>query len=59
MGGVELRLGRLFNRESGRSFIAAIDHGVTIGVPAGAEDALGSVAKIIALEPDAVLLGPG
>lgn len=59
MGGVNLRLGRLFNRASGRSFIAAIDHGVTIGVPAGAEDALGTLAKIIALEPDAVLLGPG
>jgi DhnA family fructose-bisphosphate aldolase class Ia len=59
LSGVDLRLGRLFNKASGRSFIAAIDHGVTIGVPAGAEDALGTVAKVIALEPDAVLLGPG
>lgn len=59
MSGVDLRLGRLFNKASGRSFIAAIDHGVTIGVPQGAEDALGTVARIIDLEPDAVLLGPG
>ncbi len=57
--GYQLRLGRLFNAESGRSFVTAIDHGVTLGVPAGAEDAVGTVEWIIAGEPDAVLLGPG
>ena len=40
VGGADLRMGRLFSRTSGRSFIAAIDHGVTIGVPPGAEDAV-------------------
>jgi DhnA family fructose-bisphosphate aldolase class Ia len=49
----------LFNRESGRSFIAAIDHGVTLGVPAGAERAIEAIARVIACQPDAVLLGPG
>jgi DhnA family fructose-bisphosphate aldolase class Ia len=49
----------LFDRRSGRSFIAAIDHGVTIGVPSGAEDAVGTVERVIACEPDAVLIGPG
>ena len=54
-----MRLGRLFDRESGRSFVAAIDHGVTIGVPTGAEDALAAVERVVACEPDAVLIAPG
>jgi DhnA family fructose-bisphosphate aldolase class Ia len=57
--GYRLRLGRLFDAESGRSFITAIDHGVTLGVPPGAEDAVGTVERIIAGGPDGVLLGPG
>jgi len=59
LSGATLRLGRLFNRESGRSFIVAFDHGVTIGVPTGGEDAIGTVEKIVGLSPDAVLVGPG
>ncbi len=60
MSGAQLRLGRLFDRASGRSFIAAFDHGVTIGAPAGGEDALGVVGRIVdECRPDAVLLGPG
>lgn len=59
MSGYQLRLGRLFNGESGRSFITAFDHGVTLGVPDGGADALGTVQKIIDGGPDAVLLGPG
>lgn len=59
MIGTELRLGRLFDGDSGRTFIAAIDHGVTLGVPPGAEDGVGTVAKVISCQPDAVLIGPG
>jgi DhnA family fructose-bisphosphate aldolase class Ia len=59
VSGTSLRLGRLFDRQSGRSFITAIDHGVTLGVPTGAERALAGVERVIACEPDAVLLGPG
>ncbi|MBA3413864.1 MAG: fructose-bisphosphate aldolase [Chloroflexia bacterium] len=59
MGGADLRMGRLFSRTSGRSFIAAIDHGVTIGVPPGAEDAVATVERVVACEPDAVLIAPG
>lgn len=57
--GYQLRLGRLFHPRSGRSFITAIDHGLTLGVPPGAEDAIGTVERIIAGGPDAVLIGPG
>jgi len=59
LSGARLRLGRLFNRESGRSFVAAIDHGVSIGVPSGAERAVEAVARVIDCEPDAVLIAPG
>ena len=59
MSGYELRLGRLFDGTTGRSFITAIDHAVTLGVPEGGEDALGTLAKVIAGGPDAVLLSPG
>lgn len=59
MSGAQIRLGRLFDRESGRSFVAAIDHGVTIGVPSGAERAVEAVERVVACEPDAVLIAPG
>ena len=32
LGGAGLRLGRLFNRESGRSFVTAFDHGTNLRV---------------------------
>jgi DhnA family fructose-bisphosphate aldolase class Ia len=54
-----LRLGRLFNGSTGRSFITAYDHAITLGVPEGGEDARGTLGKIIAGGPDAVLVSPG
>jgi DhnA family fructose-bisphosphate aldolase class Ia len=60
LSGAELKLGRLFDRGSGRSFITAFDHGVTIGAPSGGEDAVGVVRTIVEeCQPDAVLLGQG
>lgn len=59
MGGAELRMGRLFNRESGRSFITAFDHGLNLKVPPEAGRALEIVEKIVTGEPDGVLLSPG
>jgi DhnA family fructose-bisphosphate aldolase class Ia len=59
LSGAELRLGRLFNRETGRSFVAAIDHGVTLGVPQGAEQIIETVDRVIQGEPDAILISPG
>ena len=59
LGGAQIRLGRLFDRRSGRSFVAAIDHGVTLGVPPGAERAVETVETVVACQPDAVLIGPG
>ena len=59
LGGAELRLGRLFNRESGRSFITAFDHGTNLRVPPEAGRPLEVVELIIAGEPDGVLISPG
>lgn len=59
MSGAEVRLGQLFDRESGRSFIAAFDHGVTLGPKPGSEDALGVLQKIIDGGPDGILVSPG
>ena len=54
-----MRMGRLFNRESGRSFITAFDHGTNLRVPPEAGRPLEIVEKIVAGEPDGVLISPG
>lgn len=55
----QYRLGRLFSPRSGRSFITAVDHGVTLGVPEGFENCESTLSQVIAGQPDAVLVGPG
>jgi fructose-bisphosphate aldolase, class I len=59
VSGAEVRLGQLFDRESGRSFIAAFDHGVTLGPKPGSEDALAVLKQIIDGGPDGILVSPG
>ena len=48
MNGAQIRLGQLFDRESGRSFIAAFDHGLTLGPKPGSENVLDGLQRIIA-----------
>ncbi|MEJ7819815.1 MAG: hypothetical protein WKF44_05875 [Rubrobacteraceae bacterium] len=59
MNAAELRLGCLFDRQSGRSFITAFDHGTTLRVPPESGKPLEVVKKIIAGSPDGVLISPG
>lgn len=59
MSGASLRLSRLFNQESGRSFVTAFDHGITVGPKPGSEDALGVLERIIGAGPDGILISPG
>ena len=59
MSGAATRLGQLFDRESGRSFIAAFDHGLTLGPKPGSERALDILAQIVAGNPDGILISPG
>jgi fructose-bisphosphate aldolase, class I len=58
VNGAEIRLGQLFDRESGRSFIAAFDHGLTLGPKPGSESVLGGLQRIIAGSPDGILISP-
>jgi fructose-bisphosphate aldolase, class I len=59
MNGVELRAKRLFNADTGRSYIVAIEHGPSMGAKPGAEDAIVAVEPSMASEPDGVLIAPG
>ncbi len=59
MDGAGVRMGRLFDRDSGRSFITAFDHGTTLRVPPEVGKPLDLLEKIVAGEPDGVLVGPG
>ncbi|MBA2692940.1 MAG: fructose-bisphosphate aldolase [Rubrobacter sp.] len=59
MSGTNLRLGRLFDRESGRSFITAFDHGGSLRVPPESGGAVEVVERIVAGDPDGVLITPG
>ena len=59
MGGVELRAARLFNKDSGRAFITAFDHGSTVGPRPGSENAVEVIERIISGNPDGILMAPG
>ncbi len=59
--GVEYRLNRLFNAQSGRCLNIAVDHGL-FGEPsflAGIEDMPRAIASLIDARPDAIQLTPG
>ena len=58
MSGVQVRLGQLFNPESGRSFITAFDHGTSLPMP-GSGKPMELLKKIIDGGPEGVLVGPG
>jgi fructose-bisphosphate aldolase, class I len=59
MNGAELRMRRLFDKDSGRAFVVAIDHGMLFGAQPGSEDAVGAVERSLSTEPDALLISPG
>lgn len=49
----------MFNRRSGRAFIAAIDHGLVTRVQPGAERIVEAVGRLISYEPEGILVSPG
>ncbi|HEX6972250.1 MAG TPA: hypothetical protein VF234_08525, partial [Limnochordia bacterium] len=56
--GKAMRLGRLFQRTTGRSVIVALDHGLG-GVPEGLERPEPVLDAILAAQPDGLLISPG
>lgn len=57
--GFAYRMGRLFDRESGRAVIVPIDHGVALGAAPGLEDPRAVLARLIDAGIDGTLLTPG
>lgn len=55
----EMRLGRLFDKCSGRAFIVAFDRGLAASIVPAGTDALGIVETISGSEADGVILSPG
>ncbi len=54
------RLGRIFDRKSGRVVIAALDHGLQHGPSLSGIDRIrGTFSRILEGKPDAVILNPG
>jgi fructose-bisphosphate aldolase, class I len=58
MRGAELRMRRLFGKESGRAYVVAIDHGLLFGVQEGSEDAVRAVERSVATGPDGLFISP-
>ena len=59
MSGIGVRLGRLFRKDSGRSFMVAFDRTLLEGPSPHAADASATLDRILATRPEAVLIGPG
>ncbi len=59
MTGVQLRLGKLFNKDTRRSFIVAFDHGQALPIPHGMGNPVRLLESIIAGKPDGLLLTKG
>lgn len=59
MNGAQLRTRRLFDEDTGRAYVVAIDHGLLFGVQAGSEDALGAVERCLGTNPDGLFISPG
>ncbi len=59
MIGKKIRLERIIDRNSGRTVIIPMDHGVTVGPIAGLEDMRTTVSKIVAGGANAILMHKG
>jgi len=59
MVGKDIRIERIMNRESGRTVIVPLDHGITIGPIPGLEDMRETVAKVVNGGANAILMHKG
>ena len=59
MAGSAVRLGRLLDRHSHRSFMVAFDRTMAMGPELHAEDSAAAISRIADHGADAILLGPG
>lgn len=59
MSGTQMRLNQLFNKDSGRSFIVAFDHGQGLPIPPGYGNPKELLGKIVSGQPDGILVSAG
>jgi len=59
MIGKQIRLERIINRNSGRTVIVPMDHGVTVGPIYGLTDMKETVSKVVAGGTNAILMHKG
>jgi class I fructose-bisphosphate aldolase len=59
MMGKKIRLERIINRNSGKTVIIPMDHGVTVGPIAGLEDMRTTISKVVAGGANAILMHKG
>ncbi|HHT40344.1 MAG TPA: fructose-bisphosphate aldolase [Actinomyces sp.] len=59
MSGINIRLSKIFNAESNRSFIVAFDHGQSLPIPAGLGNPVSLLARIAEGKPEGILLNRG
>lgn len=59
MNPYEMRLGQLFDKDTGRGFVVAFDRGLGASIVPGGENALGVVEAVANSAVDGVLLSPG
>jgi len=59
MIGKQIRLERIIDRNSGKTVIVPMDHGVTVGPIAGLEDMREAVSKVVAGGANAILMHKG
>jgi predicted phospho-2-dehydro-3-deoxyheptonate aldolase len=59
MIGKKIRLERIMDRNSGRTVIIPMDHGVTVGPIAGLEDMRDTISKVVAGGANAILMHKG
>ena len=59
MIGKAIRMERIINRDSGRTVIVPMDHGITEGPIAGLEDMRATISKIVAGGTNAILMHKG
>ncbi len=59
MVGKKIRMERIINRDSGKTVIIPMDHGVTVGPIAGLENMRDTISKVVAGGANAILLHKG
>ncbi|WP_311552999.1 class I fructose-bisphosphate aldolase [Propionimicrobium lymphophilum] len=59
MSTAKMRMGKLFNKETGRAFVVAFDHGQALPIPEGLGNPIDVMKRIIDGKPEGILITAG